>query len=376
MAFASFSLALLIAAMALACVVSYVLSRVFAARHFLVDSPNERSSHEGSASRAGGFAIYGGFVLAAAIILAIDAFHGRPLRFAPAVLIGAAAFVFGAADDRRAISARTKLIIQIAIAGVFVACYGPVRYIPWPFGGAIELGLFAIPLTMLWIVAVMNVFNFMDGANGLAAAAAMFILCGLSIATAFRADAAPFLALALASALLGFLPVNLIGGRIFMGDSGSQSVGFLLAAFAVLGGNGGEGASRLFAPIAFLPFIIDTAFTLGHRLLRGRNVLTAHNEHAYQLLMRMGRSHVAVTTIYLTLIVISTATALAVNLQSASVQYGAAASLAAAFLALAVMVYRRARRAGLLDEGRAAQIPGEAASAASDEDARLAAAAE
>ena len=106
-----------------------------------------------------------------------------------------------------------------------------------------------------------------------------------------------------------------------------------------------EGA---FAPLAFLPFIFDVAFTLAHRARRGRYVLAAHNEHLYQLLVRMGGSHQSVTALYLFLTVISTTLAIVVNAFGTNAQFFSALVLAAFFSAGAIVIYRRAKAAGLL----------------------------
>ncbi|MEZ5914330.1 MAG: hypothetical protein R3C42_01720 [Parvularculaceae bacterium] len=304
--------------------------------------------------RSGGIAIFAGFAAATALFIAfLTVFsHQDAGAYLIFFLFAFFAFLFGALDDARALGARLKLLTQILIACGFVALAGAVEQIPAPFVGELDLGGAAFALTVLWIVAFMNVFNFMDGINGIAASCALFVLAALAVSAAGSAAVFAPQALFLACALFGFLPLNLSQGRIFMGDSGSQFAGFSIAALAVLTvRNGDSGVSAMFVPIAFLPFIFDVAFTLIHRAARRRNIFAAHNEHLYQLLVRLGGSHEAVTTLYLTLVVVTTTIALVANSFGAGVQYALAAGLVCAFLPAALAIKARARKAGLYSGG-------------------------
>lgn len=330
---------------------AYAIAKFVAGKAIFPDRPNGRSNHVRITPRAGGFAIFGGFAAAMILEAAFLAKNDVANSYAPFLLFGATAFAFGAVDDARPIGAKLKLAAQILIATGFVAVFGAVQTIPAPFVGVIDLGVAAFPLTVFWIVAFMNAFNFMDGINGIAGACALFVLSALAVATAGGTALWAPPAMFLACALFGYLPLNFASGRLFMGDGGSQFVGFAIAALAILSGNGsGEPVSRLFVPIAFLPFIYDVAFTLIHRIRRKRNILEAHKEHLYQLLVRMGGSHQSVTTMYLTLVVLSTTAAIVANAFSANLQYLTALALIAAFTPLALAVFRRAEAAGLLAE--------------------------
>lgn len=307
------SAVLILVGAVLAGTLSHFAARFLAARTFLPDRPNGRSSHRRVTPRAGGFAIFAGFSAGMSALLLFAVLREGALAadyawfFAFAIL----AFFFGAVDDALALGARFKLVAQFVIAAGFAAIFGAVETLDAPFLGEVALGPAGYALTVLWIVAFMNVFNFMDGINGIAAACAMFVLSALAVAGAGVASVWTPPAIFLAAALFGFLPLNLPDGRIFMGDNGSQSIGFSIAALAALTGGGGDDkVSLTFAPLAFLPFIFDVAFTLAHRARRGCNVLAAHREHLYQLLLRLGLSHVAVTSLYLTLTALSATAAL------------------------------------------------------------------
>lgn len=341
---------MILSAALIAAILSYAIARLAVSEGLLPDRPNGRSSHRSATPRAGGFAIFGGFAAAMILMIALQWTNGESTGLAAALALGFGAFAFGAVDDVRPLGARLKLALQVALALGFVAVFGAVERIPAPFIGALDLGPAAVPLTAFWIVAFMNAFNFMDGINGIAGACAIFALSALSFVSAMGASAWAAPSIFLAAALVGYLPLNFVGGRIFMGDSGSQFTGFMIAALAVLAGDGDNAGpvSSMFVPIAFLPFIVDVAFTLVHRIRRGRNILDAHNEHVYQLLVRMGRSHQAVATLYLTAMVLSTTAAIIVNGLAAGAQYAAALAIIAVLIPLAASVYARASDAGLL----------------------------
>lgn len=335
---------LLIAGAALlAALLTFLSGRFFARRSWLADLPGVRSSHLAPTPRTGGAAIMTGF-LAAALALAAGA---------PALLTFAAlclgAFALGLVDDARPMPAALKLIGQGVIGSAFVFLFGPVESVPLPFVGDLDLGPAAPALTVFWIVAFMNAFNFMDGANGIAATAAIFALSALGVAAA-GAGAEPWASFSViaAAALFGFLPLNFPQARLFMGDGGSQSIGFIIAALAALLAAGEAPVSALFMPTVFMPFLFDVAFTLAHRAARKRNIAQAHNEHLYQLLIRLGATHATVTTVYLGLIAFSTVAAIFAGSLPPSWQFAAPICLFAIFLAPAFAVFRKASAAGLL----------------------------
>ena len=266
----------------------------------VLDKPNERSSHSGAISRAGGLAMLAGF-LAGIFVVAVFAggagLAGSAVKMAVLSIVAAA---IGFADDRKGLSPLIKFAGQFFVALAFVWLIGPLYTAPVPVFGDIDLGVMSVPVTVFWIVAFMNVFNFMDGVNGLAGGAATLGLGFFAlIAVLSGAGAAGVIALLGAIAAAGFLPANLWRGKLFMGDCGSHFLAFLIAGLAVMAVNGSDGrASALIVPVIFLPFIFDVAFTLAHRLLRKQNVLMAHREHLYQVILRRGASHATVAALY------------------------------------------------------------------------------
>ena len=329
---------------------SFVLSRLLSKARLLPDAPNNRSSHRRVTPRSGGFAIFGAWLAAMALATLFFAIMEGPTPFLALAVVAACAFMLGALDDWRPLSALLKLGGQAAVAFLFVQIFGAIETLPVPFLGTTSLGMWATPATMFWIVAFMNAYNFMDGINGIAALTAAFVMIAAAFAAALSGDAAlSVIALALGAALVGFAPVNLHEGRLFMGDSGSLSIGFIIAAIGVLlTKTPGGYATALFLPTAFMPFLFDVAFTLTHRAVRGRSLLSAHREHLYQLLTQAGWSHLSTATFYLALTAISTAAAFLMLTLPSGWRFLAPTALMLILLIAATPLFKRFVEMGLL----------------------------
>jgi UDP-N-acetylmuramyl pentapeptide phosphotransferase/UDP-N-acetylglucosamine-1-phosphate transferase len=251
-------------------------------REAVIDVPNERSSHRTPTPRGGGIAIVGAV---AVLWLALVAAGALPLvGLVPALgMIGLAAVSW--ADDLRGLSPALRLLAQFAAvaAGIWTMPAGAV------FQGWFAPGLDRAAAALLWVWFV-NLFNFMDGIDGLAASEAAAIGIGLALlACCAPRDAA--LPVAIAAGALGFLLWNWAPARIFMGDVGSialgYALGYLLLALAARGGWRGA----LILPAYFLA---DATVTLVRRLMRGERVWQAHRQHLYQRAVQGGLGHDAV----------------------------------------------------------------------------------
>lgn len=333
-------------------------SRISMYAKFLPDNPNGRSSHIRVTSRAGGVGIFGGWF---AGIFILAAFSGSTEATFVAVKlagISALAFCIGLADDKWALSPRLKFSGQVAAAALFVWLLGPLQVAPVPFFGEAALGFWGAGLTIVWIVGFMNAFNFMDGVNGISAGSALTGLVAFAIIALFTgAPVAAVLAILLAIACFAFLPANLGKGRLFMGDSGSQALSFLIAALGIYAANATAGhASALLMPVIFLPFIFDVAWTLAHRFIRRQNILAGHREHLYQLLLRQGFSHTKIAVLYMSLTAFSTAVAIFMLALSPGAQWLAAALLCALFSIGAVYIHISALKANLLAPRKRAPV--------------------
>ncbi|NNL88776.1 MAG: glycosyltransferase family 4 protein, partial [Marinicaulis sp.] len=331
--------------------VAFAGCRSAAWRKILPDHPNHRSSHIRATSKAGGVAI----IVAWAIgMIVVGVFLDPPeyLRSASGLaVLTMIALVLGLADDARQFSPAVKFAGQIAIAALFIWFFAPLQAIPAPFADPILLWPVAgAALSIIWIVGFMNTYNFMDGVNGIAAGCTgvgmtiFAILCALSGALLPAAAA-----MLLTVACYGFLPMNFKRGRLFMGDNGSQAISFMIAALAVYTANTtANNVNILVIPIIFMPFLLDVTWTLAHRLLRGQNILAAHREHNYQLLLRLGRSHERVATYYMVGTFFCACAAGVMLATPPEYQWIFPAAISAIFMVMATQIYRKANVADLL----------------------------
>ncbi len=253
-----------------------------------IDQPRERSLHEFPTPSLGGLAILAGVLASGLIFL--------PLSIETRGILGGAVLIalVGAVDDATAegMSALPKLLGQLAAAGVVVASDVRVENLTLPFIDPLDLGQWGIPLTLLGIVAVMNVVNFTDGVDGLAAgvctiAAATFAVIALSLD---RVDAG-ILAAVVAGASIGFLRHNFHPASVFMGDSGSNLLGLLLACVAIQGVLKTAAVVALFFPLVILAVpALDATFVVAKRLKYRRPVYSADRWHFHHRLANIGFS--------------------------------------------------------------------------------------
>jgi UDP-N-acetylmuramyl pentapeptide phosphotransferase/UDP-N-acetylglucosamine-1-phosphate transferase len=263
----------------------------------VLDIPNARSSHTRVTPRGGGLAIVAVVAIAAllAVILHPESLKAVAGMILPAISIAAISWL----DDVHTLNNRTRFSVHLLCAAVSTAFLGPVERVDLGSFGTFDLGIFAWPLTLLWIVGMTNAFNFMDGIDGIAGITAA--VAGAAIAAAAACLGVEPLAavgLAFAGASIGFLTCNWPPARIFMGDVGSAFCGFLIAVLPLLGG---AFAMPRVVPVAVFvmwPFIFDTAYTIVRRLRNRENIFQAHRSHLYQRLAIAGWSHRAVSGLY------------------------------------------------------------------------------
>ena len=264
--------------------------RRHAARFHLIDVPNERSSHASALPRGGGIAI-ALIVLAAALILT------GLRRFSAAEALawlggGTLVALVGLRDDRGGLSVRVRLLVQIAAA---LSVVWLVHGFPGITGASAAPRIFAWLLGTLCIVWGINLFNFMDGIDGLAGQQALFVAAAAWLLGAGPPLAAPgWMLLVIAAAAGGFLIWNWSPARIFMGDVGSGFLGFslVLEAFAT----SQNGSLSLWTwSILQGAFLVDATLTLLRRAARGARIQAPHREHAYQRLARHFGSHARVS---------------------------------------------------------------------------------
>lgn len=265
-----------------------------AGRLNLMDVPNARSTHRSPTPRGGGLGIVGGIAGGLCVLAG-----GLPQGFgssALALLFAALAIGgIGLMDDRSPLPAGLRLLSHLVIAGALVAVAGPIPSLPLPGSLSVPLasGWVAIALTILWLTAVTNFFNFMDGVDGLAAGQAVASCVGIMLA-GFSADAVSIAAV-VGGASAGFLLHNWPPARIFMGDVGSGLIGFVLGGLPLLAPPDKRSAAVLMIAVGLTFFILDPVLTLFRRALRGEALMKAHREHLYQRLIPVGTSGRGVT---------------------------------------------------------------------------------
>lgn len=302
----------LLAAVAAMAAAGAWLARWHALRHGLLDQPGERRSHQVPTPRGGGV----GIALAWTLACVVAAVAGMiPGLLALAVVCGVALVAgIGYADDHRPLSPWLRLLAHVVAGAALAAGLAATGAAPW----VAMLALAAVPV-------MVNVWNFMDGIDGLAASQAALAAMGFALLSA-PAPAA-LLGMALAAACVGFLPFNLPRARIFLGDVGSGMLGFALVVLACLQLRQAPQGELARLPLLFLPlsaFLIDATLTLGWRIVRGERWWTPHVEHAYQRLARRSGSHGPVTLAY------GTWTVLAIVVAWVSTGQGLLARMAAA----------------------------------------------
>jgi UDP-GlcNAc:undecaprenyl-phosphate GlcNAc-1-phosphate transferase len=281
---------------------SFVLTKLVrdvAIRKGLVVAPAQpRHLHQYALPRLGGVAIVFSFLLATAAALVVTRFLSpglppslKPLLtiLPPAILI----FLLGVYDDIRGVGPYWKFLVQ-AIAGSMLFA-GGLRILDLPvLFGAHQFSWFTgLPLTILWVMAITNAFNLIDGLDGLAAGSALFsTLVVFVVALLGNMSLISLITLALAGAILGFLRYNFNPATIFLGDCGSLFIGFMLSALALSGAQKAPTIIAVAIPVVSfgLP-ILETSLSVLRRFISGRPVFTADREHIHHKLLQRGMSH-------------------------------------------------------------------------------------
>jgi Fuc2NAc and GlcNAc transferase len=274
------------------CAVLTAAVRKYSLLHGVLDVPNARSSHSVATPRGGGLAI----VLAATTGVVMLALVGRmDMRLLIALAGGTAVAAVGFADDRRSVRAEIRLAVHTGAALWAVIWLGGLPALRVG-DHLMVLGRFGDLLAILGVVWSLNLFNFMDGIDGIAASEAIFVAGGgavLGFLGGYTAGVSAAGAV-LGASCAGFLPWNWPPARIFMGDAGSGYLGYVIAVLALAATHDNPAALCVWLILGGA-FFVDASVTLVRRLLRSEPVHQAHRSHAYQRLARRWRSHRRVT---------------------------------------------------------------------------------
>lgn len=299
-----------------------------------VDVPNARSLHSRPVPRIGGWGVIPAAIAAAFVFGAVE----WPLTGLATLL-----FVVSYLDDRVGLPILVRLTTHAVVSVAWLA-FGPAS-LPMLLAGIATIAI------MWWI----NLYNFMDGANGLAGGMGLIGFLAFAVAAGSH-DMGPLMlwSLALAGASAGFLVFNFSSARVFLGDCGSVPLGFFVGALGLWGWT--EGAWPSWFPfLVFAPFFLDATVTLLRRMANGEPFWQAHAEHYYQRLIRSGWSHPRAALREYVLMVASASLATAMLTWSVSAQYGGLVTAACVFVSLAIIVDRRwqrfQRQAGKASQG-------------------------
>jgi UDP-GlcNAc:undecaprenyl-phosphate GlcNAc-1-phosphate transferase len=282
---------------------SFVLTRYVRnlanARGWVAAPALDRHMHHTPLPRLGGVAIFLSFLLSIGIALLISWRYPRldfglsTRTLVTIILPGLMIFLLGVYDDLRGAGPYLKFAVQAAAGGMLFA--GGLRILDLPvlFGGHHFSWIVGLPLTILWVLAITNAFNLIDGLDGLAAGSALFSTLVVFVAALLcQSPLVSLMTVVLAGAILGFLRFNFNPATIFLGDCGSLFIGFMLSALALRGAQKAPTLIAVAIPVVSfgLP-ILETALSVLRRFISGRPVFTADREHIHHKLLQRGLSH-------------------------------------------------------------------------------------
>ena len=265
----------------------------------LLDEPlDERRTHKKSVPRLGGVAIFLSVLIALSVLPFVHNMLTRNLgavrgKFLVVLVPAAFVFLFGVYDDVRGSKAPLKFLVQGLAGALLYTLGGRIEVLSVPFLGSVELPMaVGLVLTILWTVGITNAFNLIDGMDGLAAGAGLFAAFVMIIVSfPLYNPLVTVMALALAGALIGFLRYNFNPASIFLGDSGSLFIGFMLAAISVQGTQKASTVVAIAIPLlAFGVPMVDTGFTMVRRFISGNPLFQGDREHIHHMLLARGWS--------------------------------------------------------------------------------------
>lgn len=267
--------------------------RAYALKKNIIDNPNERSSHSTPTPRGGGVAVVCSYLLALAMLI-----YTQQLTVHIGLTLITAGFVIallGFLDDHGHINSMLRLAVHFLVAIAVVISLGGFAEV-MVFNG-IQLGFFANIIAVLFLVWLLNLYNFMDGINGIASVEAITTTASMAILyfllnTSLNSD----MLWLLAACVFGFLLWNFPKAKIFMGDACSGFLGLTLGILALIALK--ENVALFCAWIVCLGvFVVDATYTLIKRVVNGYKMYDAHRSHSYQILSRKWKSHTPVTLV-------------------------------------------------------------------------------
>jgi UDP-GlcNAc:undecaprenyl-phosphate GlcNAc-1-phosphate transferase len=285
--------------------------RQWTLRRHIMDHPNERSSHSVPTPRGGGLGIV---VLVIGTVLVVGFVNGFDRQGLVYVVAGILLAWLGWQDDVRSLSSKMRFALQALAVIVTMLGLGYFKSVTIPLFGELHLGWIGIPITFLWILGLVNAYNFMDGIDGFAGGVALAAGLGWMLISSsvggMRNPLAFWIALAIAASSLGFLGHNWPPARIFMGDVASTFLGFSFAVLPLMSAKQG-GDPLMFGTAILWTFIMDAGLTFLRRLAKREDVFAAHRTHLYQRLADSGIRPAFVSALFILLTLLGAALSLA-----------------------------------------------------------------
>ena len=282
-------------AFSIAIIISIILTPlviVLAEKTGAMDKPDKRKVHKKPIPRIGGLGIFLACIVSVIAMAILDDFQGESLKEIIGLLVSGTFIVFvGLVDDYKNLPAKVKLLGQIFAAVILVLIFDVrIDFISDPFGDYIYLEYFAVPVTIFWLVGLTNTVNLIDGLDGLAAGvSAIAAITIMLVALEQNFLLVAILTAALAGSATGFLFYNSHPAKIFMGDTGSMFLGFMLAGISVIGAVKSATTIALVVPILALGVpIFDTTFAIIRRLLGGQPIFKPDKGHLHHRLLSIG----------------------------------------------------------------------------------------
>jgi len=255
-----------------------------------LDQPDSyRKAHHAAVPRLGGIPLF--LVFFSICIFAIFMRPEEAWQWGIILFCNTLLFAVGLWDDFKPLGAKVKLIAQISIAFLAYFLGLKISQISYPLGDySISLGAWSVILTVLWLISVPNLINLIDGIDGLATGLGFFLFISIGFAAQDQADVT-WVSFAMAGALLGFLRYNFPPAKIFLGDAGAYLIGFAVATISLKSANKGAVMATLFVTVLALGLpIMDTAFAILRRALRGFPLFKADADHIHHRLQHLGFS--------------------------------------------------------------------------------------
>ncbi len=272
-------------------------------KYNLIDESNRRKVHRGAIPRIGGVGITIGTLLPIIALSFVGndpshLFFDGPENALVVIGGGLAIALMGLFDDIFGVPAKIKLLFQFLLAGMAYYFGFSMAVLNTPLG-PLDMGFFAAPASILWIVGIINAFNLIDGLDGLSSGIAFFVSITLFIMSIYHVQMFPaIVSSCLAGAVAGFLIYNFNPAKIFMGDSGSMFIGYLLAIVSLKGASkGGTLVSILIPLMAMGVPILDTVMAFVRRIIRNQSIFSADKQHIHHVLLSKGWTQRKVVTV-------------------------------------------------------------------------------